>query len=67
MAESSDSPFPWETATDRELGRETMITGRPIRSRPVTLATRVIPICAKCGRTRAIVSAGGMLRCVSVV
>src|SRR5437660_1622292 len=37
-------PFPCETATDRELGRHTITTGIPTGSRPVTLATRVIPI-----------------------
>src|SRR5437773_4147143 len=37
-------PFPCETATDRELGRHTITTGIPTESKPVTLATRVIPM-----------------------
>jgi hypothetical protein len=33
-------PFSQETATDQELGRQTMTTGIPTVSNPVTLAMR---------------------------
>ena len=52
------SPFPCDTATERALGRTTITTGIPTRSRPVTLAMRVMPIRASSGRRRA----SGVLR-----
>ena len=64
-AASIDSPLPSDTATDREFGRVTMTVGNPIRSRPVRLATRVIPIARKCSLTAASVSSGVLVRCVS--
>src|SRR5438270_9808866 len=51
-------PLPWETASERALGRTTITTGIPIKSRPVTLAMRVIPMRGMSSRTRATVSAG---------
>ena len=58
------SPLPCETATERALGRTTITTGMPMRSRPVTLATRVMPMPASSGRRRARVSSGAQMRCV---
>src|SRR5207244_10016767 len=49
-------PFPCDTATDRELGRQTMTTGIPTESNPVTFATRVIPITGARRSTRLSVS-----------
>jgi hypothetical protein len=40
FAAQRSRPLPWETATERALGRTTTITGMPMRSRPVTFATR---------------------------
>ena len=48
-----------ETETERDLGRQTMTTGIPIRSSPVTFAIRVTPMTGRNGRTRARVSSGG--------
>src|SRR5437867_10179842 len=53
---SRSIPFPCETATDRELGLQTMTTGIPIESNPVTFATRVIPITGARRSTRLSVS-----------
>ena len=64
LAAASVSPLPCDTATDRELGRQTMTTGTPIRSRPVTLATRVMPSAGSNGCRRATVSSGDTARCV---
>ena len=44
LAASRVRPLPCETASEREFGRHTMTTGMPIRSSPVTLAIRVIPM-----------------------
>ena len=55
-------PLPWLVATERELGRTAANTGTPMRSSPVRSASRVMPIAAMCGRTRATVSAGGTAR-----
>ena len=35
--------FPWDTESERALGRTTITTGTPIASNPVTFATRVMP------------------------
>ena len=43
LAAAAVSPFPCEVASDLELGRTATYTGSPIRSRPATLASRVIP------------------------
>ena len=59
------TPFPLNTALDRALGRQTITTGMPVRSNPVTLAMRVIPNAAANVLTRATVSSGGTLRRVS--
>ena len=44
LAAASVSPLPCETATERAFGRQTITTGTPVRSRPVTLAMRVMPM-----------------------
>ena len=62
LAASKVRPLPWETASERELGLHTMTTGTPIRSNPVTLAMRVMPIRARYGCTRASVLAGSTVR-----
>ena len=49
-------------AIEREFGRKTITTGRPMRSSPVTLAIRVMPISAISGHTLAKVSDGAMVR-----
>ena len=64
MAAQMSRPLPWETATERELGRTTITTGTPMQSRPVTSAIRVMPMLAINGRTRSTVSRGETRRCV---
>src|SRR5262245_47480262 len=64
LAESRSSPLPWETDSDREHGRTDMTTGIPMTSRPVTLASLVMPIFGSSGFSLASVSAGGIARCV---
>jgi hypothetical protein len=66
FAAAESSPLPSETVTDREFGRQTVNTGRPITSRPVISATRVIPITGKNRRTDSSVSSGDIRRCVPV-
>ena len=44
LAAARLKPLPWDTETERELGRQTMTTGIPTLSRPVTLATLVMPM-----------------------
>ena len=58
LAQSSVRPLPCDNESDREFGRTASQTGSPIRSRPVMLATRVMPNSSKCGATRWIVCAG---------
>ena len=48
----------------REFGRQTITTGMPMESKPVTLATRVIPITGSKPRNLATVSSGGPSRWV---
>src|ERR1700722_8547406 len=57
-------PLPCETENDREFGRTATVTGIPIRSSPVTLPTRVMPICCAMRATRARVFSGVVVRCV---
>src|SRR4051812_19172249 len=59
------TPLPCETATERALGRYTATTGIPIRSRPVKLAMRVMPINPIHVFIRATVSVGEVVRWVS--
>ena len=39
----------WETAIERALGLTTITTGTPMRSSPVTFATRVMPMATSSG------------------
>src|SRR5262249_22305099 len=57
-------PLPWNTASEREFGRQATHTGMPSVSRPVILPRRVIPMRAARGRTRASVSSGATVRWV---
>ena len=49
-AGSAVTPLPWDTDRHRALGRTQIHTGMPMRSSPVTLATRVIPNAGSRGR-----------------
>ena len=62
MARSA--PFPCATATERAFGRQTMTTGMPIESSPVTFATRVMPITGAYLQARSTVCSGGTVRWV---
>src|SRR5437764_448849 len=62
--EERSSNLPCDTDTDREFGRTAIATGMPIRSSPVMLPSRVSPMRAIYGRTRARVSRGSATRCV---
>ena len=64
-AATMSTPLPLNTALDRALGRQTIATGMPVRSKPVRFAIRVMPNAAANVLTRATVSSGGTLRRVS--
>src|SRR5919108_4433567 len=64
LAAAKSRPLPWETAMERELGRQTMTTGTPIESRRVTLAIRVMPITGASRQPRRTVSSGVIVRWV---
>jgi len=64
LAAVRSSPFPCDTATEREFGRMTATTGTPITSSPVMFAMRVMPMRAIMGFTRSSVASGERLRCV---
>ncbi len=64
LAAATLTPFPVETETDFELGRTTLMTGMVRRSRPVTLAIRVMPNAPRRGSSAASVSSGGRERTV---
>ncbi|UUZ57582.1 hypothetical protein LP419_15550 [Massilia sp. H-1] len=64
MAASSVAPLPCEVARARELGRTAITTGRPIRSSPVILASRVMPISGMKRRFASSVSDGLRVRSV---
>ncbi len=69
-AAASVTPLPWESDSERELGRHTITTGMPMQSRPVTSATRVIPNGLKCRDIRMNVSSAERvrsLRCLSLI
>ena len=55
-------PLPCDTASERAFGRHTITTGMPMRSSPVTLATRVMPILAITERMPAMVWDGWTTR-----
>src|SRR5512147_583463 len=63
-ARSRLTPFPCDTESERAFGRTHIATGIPIRSRPVTSATLVIPSAEKSGLTRVRVSTGSQTRTV---
>jgi hypothetical protein len=62
LAASSSMPLPWLTERVAAFGRIAIQTGIPMRSSPVTSASRVMPIWARWGASRATVSAGGQAR-----
>ena len=64
LAAVRSTPLPWDTESDRPFGRQTITTGMPITSRPVTTATRVTPICGSRGWRRSSVRVGSTVRCV---
>ena len=61
-ASSRVTPFPCDTESVRASGRTQSATGIPIRSRPVTSATLVIPTVGRIGLIRAKVSAASHAR-----
>jgi hypothetical protein len=61
-ARSRLTPFPCDTESERAFGRTHIATGIPIRSRPVTSATLVIPSAGRSGLMRVWVSAGSQAR-----
>ena len=62
LAASSVAPLPWCWAMLREFGRTAAATGMPMVSSPVSTATRVIPMRAASGMTRASVASGWTTR-----
>ncbi len=64
LAAARSSPLPSDTVTDREFGRHTVTTGRPMTSSPVISATRVMPMTGKKRRTDSSVSSGETIRWV---
>src|SRR5882724_595754 len=63
-ADARSSPLPCETESERALGRQTITTGMPIESSPVTSATRVIPRTGSSRERRAAVASGATVRWV---
>ena len=64
LAETRSTPFPCETESERPFGRQTITTGMPTTSSPVTTATRVTPIRGRAGWSRSSVRSGSTVRCV---
>jgi hypothetical protein len=64
LADARSRPLPWDTASAREFGRQQNATGMPMQSRPVTSATRVMPIAGNSGAMRSSVRAGLTVRSV---